>query len=89
VEESSEETMTDAQWKKELNEIRQLWIESEKRRAEVEKRAVERYEQIDRRLAATSKLLQAGAKMMLEIREMEKRLTEKMLMTPNGGKKKH
>ena len=46
--------MTDRQWKKELNEIRQLWIESEKR-------SLERYEQIDRRLAATSKLLQAGA----------------------------
>jgi len=73
--------MTDRQWKKELNEIRQLWIESEKR-------SLERYEQIDRRLAATSKLLQAGAKVLLEIREMEKRLTEKMLMTPNGGKKK-
>jgi hypothetical protein len=80
--------MTDRQWKKELNEIRQLWIESERRWIESDNRAVERYEQIDRRLAATSKLLQAGAKVRLEIREMEKRLTEKMPMTRNGGKKK-
>ena len=51
--------MTDRQWRKDLNEIRQIWIESEKR-------SLKRYEQIDRRLAATSKLLQAGAKVLLE-----------------------
>lgn len=67
--------MTDQQWKKERAEVRQLWIASEKRWAEgdkrwaaADKRAAQCYEKIDRRLAATSKLLKAGAKVLGEIR---------------------
>lgn len=53
-----------------------------------DKRHMERMERIDRRLDATSKILQAGAKLLLRVEESQRKLVENLVTPSNGHKGK-
>ena len=53
-----------------------------------DKRHMERMERIDRRLDATSKILQAGAKLLLRVEESQRKLVENLVSPRNGHKEK-
>jgi hypothetical protein len=61
-----------------------MWEATEKSN----KAHLERMERIDRRLDATSKILQAGAKLLLRVEESQRNLVENLVNPRNGHKGK-
>lgn len=49
---------------------------------------IARMERIDRRLNATSKLLEQGAKILIQIEQSQRELVKNLLSIPHNGRKK-
>lgn len=62
-----------------------LWEQSEKRWQDADKRHLARMERIDRRMDATSKLLQQGARILIEIEESQRELVKSLRTIPRNG----
>jgi hypothetical protein len=62
-----------------------LWEQSEKRWQEADKRHYARMERIDRRLDGITKLLQMGAKIMIDIEKAQRELITSLHTPPTNG----
>ena len=67
-----------------------MWEATQKEQIASEKLHRERMERIDRRLDATTKILQTGARLLLRVEESQRKLVENLVNPRNGaGKKKN
>jgi len=62
-----------------------MWEQSEKRWQDADKKHLARMERIDRRMDATSKLLQYGAKILIDIEESQRELVKSLRTIPRNG----
>jgi hypothetical protein len=64
-----------------------MWEQSEKRSQEADRKHLARMERIDRRLDGITKLLQQGAKILIQIEESQRDLVKSLRTIPTNGHK--
>jgi hypothetical protein len=63
-----------------------IWEATQKEWAASNKLHLERMDKIERNLTATSRLLRAGARMLLDLEAAQKKLVENLTLARNGHK---